>query len=315
MDVVVTITEYKRRLKAMGYAENTIKLYRMGLKQFSQYLAAHNIKELRKVTKQTILAYQGEIVAESTAIETKAIKLRAVKRLFEYLTDTHQLLVNPTEGIVETCRKHRKIGITLTVKEIKNLLAQPNLSFRAQIRDRAIMGLLYSTGIRVNELLNLTVHDLDFKDKTLYVRKGKGRKQRVIPLGKNAILYVKEYLEKIRPRWSKRNAKERALFLTNGGKTLQSHSVQQALNSYRELAGIKKPVSPHTFRRTCATHLLQQGADIRYIQKLLGHRHLKTTQSYTKVMPVEVKKTHEKSHPGVPEDENNQSNYRIPAGP
>ena len=131
----------------------------------------------------------------------------------------------------------------------------------------------------------------------LYIRKGKGKKQRVVPLGKNARKYLKEYLEKIRPWYAKKNPKERKLFLNQSGLAMTASNLRVNLRKYRDCAGIKKPVSPHTFRRSCATHLLQNGADIRYIQKLLGHRHLKTTQAYTKVMPVEVKQTHNKTHP------------------
>jgi integrase/recombinase XerD len=141
------------------------------------------------------------------------------------------------------------------------------------------------------------VYDVDLKDKVLYIRKGKGGKQRVVPLGKNAAGHIREYIEKVRPRHVRKNPRERRLFLNDSGHPLKKISVQYFIRKYRIEAGINKPVSPHTLRRTCATHLLQQGADIRYVQELLGHRHLRTTQYYTKVMPVEVKKTHESMHP------------------
>lgn len=305
MDVEFTIKEFKRMLKAQGYAGSTVEGYGKNLDQFRQYLEARKIIDLRKVSKQTILDYQAEVMAHTkNAVETKALKIRPVKRLFEHLLDSHQLLINPTAGIVEICRKNRKIGTVLTVAEIKKLLDQPNLSFTCQIRNKAIMEVLYSTGIRLDELLGLSVHDLDFKDKVLCVRRGKGRKQRVVPFGKSAIRSLKEYLEKIRPRHAKRNHSERTLFLDNTGKPLSPASIRQFIRKYRIAAEIKKPVSPHTFRRTCATHLMQQGADIRYIQTLLGHRSLKTTQMYTKVMPVDLKATHNKTHPGLQETEN-----------
>lgn len=305
MDVEVTIKEFKGMLKAQGYAESTVEGYRKNLDQFRRYLEALKIIDLRKVSKQIILDYQAEVMANTkNAMETKALKIRPVKRLFEYLLDSHQLLINPTAGIVEICRRNRKIGTVLTVEEIKKLLDQPNLSFTCQIRNKAIMEVLYSTGIRLDELLGLSVHDPDFKDKVLYVRRGKGRKQRVVPFGKIALKSLKEYLENIRPRHAKRNFGERTLFLDNTGKPLSPASIRQFIREYRIAAGIKKPVSPHTFRRTCATHLMQQGADIRYIQTLLGHRSLKTTQMYTKVMPVDLKATHNKTHPGLQEPEN-----------
>ena len=119
--------------------------------------------------------------------------------MFEYLVETHRLLVNPIEGIVETCRKNRKTGPVLTVAEVKKLLSQPDLSFKTQIRDKAIMEVFYSTAIRLNELLQLEIYHADLKDKVLYIRKGKGDKQRVVPLGKNAVKQLREYLCQRRP--------------------------------------------------------------------------------------------------------------------
>jgi integrase/recombinase XerD len=298
LDVLTTITEYKHHLKAIGYAAATIDSYRKNLDQFQRFLAAKKIGDLRKVTHQTIIDYQQAVMAQPVSVETKALKIRPVKRLFEHLVATHKLLINPCEGIVETCRKYRKIGPVLTIKEVQKLIEQPNLSLKTGIRDRAIMEVLYATAIRLNELLNLEVYHADLKDKVLYIRKGKGKKQRVVPLGKSASGWLKEYLDKIRPHHGRKNRRQRRLFLNHFGHAMTGQSVRALLRTYRIKAGIVKPVSPHMFRRTCATHLLQQGADIRYIQKLLGHKSLKTTQGYTKVMPIEVKQTHNRTHPG-----------------
>lgn len=299
MDVVVTITEFKNLLKARGYAKNTIEGYRKNLNHFKRYLTGRRISDLRKVTHQVIVDYQQRVMQAPVSLETKALKIRPVKRLFEYLTEIHKLLINPTEGIVEICRKNRKIGPVLSVEEVKKLLAQPNLSLKTGLRDRAIMEILYCTGIRIDEFMALEVYHVDLKDKLLYIRKGKGRTQRVVPLGKAALKYLKEYLYKIRPYYVRKNPRQRALFVNHSGGALSAGCIYYFLRKYRLAADIKKPVSPHTFRRSCATHLLQQGADIRYIQKLLGHCHLKTTQLYTKVMPAEVKKTHERTHPNI----------------
>ena len=297
--MLATITAFKQHLKVLGYAEATMESYRKGLDQFRRYLAAGNVTDLRTVTHRMITDYQASVMAEPVAMETKALKLRPVKRLFEYLVSAHKLLINPTEGIVETCRRHRRIGPVLTVDEVGKLMAQPNLSLKTGIRDRAILEVLYATGIRLNELLTLEVYDADLSDKVLFIRKGKGRRQRVVPLGKTATAWLREYLEKIRGRHARKDPRQRRLFLLNTGAALTPASIRTGLRNYRIRAGIKKPVSPHTLRRTCATHLLQAGADIRYIQKLLGHRRLRTTQGYTKVMPVEIKQTHARTHPGV----------------
>jgi len=299
MDVVVTVLEFKHHMKARGYAEATIKNYSENLDLFKLYLDEQNIPDLRKVNHRLILDYQEGVMNKPLAMESKANRIRPVKRLFEYLTESHKLLINPTEGIVETSRKNRKIGTVLTIDEMKKLLDQPNLSLRPHIRNRAIMEVMYSTGIRIKELVSLEVYHVDLKDQVLYIRKGKGGKQRVVPLGKGAVKYLKEYLEHIRPWWARKNPKERRLFLNHSGLPLNGDSVRAFLRLYRIAAGIKKTVSPHTLRRTCATHMLQQGADIRYIQKLLGHKYLSTTQTYTKVMPLDLKKTHNKTHPNT----------------
>jgi len=302
LDILTIITEFKQKLSTRGYAKATIEGYRKRLDQFMEWLTDRNVGNIKQITRQTIADYQEHVMAGDNAMETKALKIRAVKRLFEYLEETHQLLVNPTEGIVETCRKNRKIGPVLTMAEVKKLLQQPNLSLKTHIRDRAMMEVLYSTAIRLDELLHLEVYHADFKDKVLYIRKGKGNKQRVVPLGNHAICYLREYLEKVRPFYARKNPKERKIFLLNTGLAMTPHSVRGILFKYRKQAGIKKSASPHTMRRSCATHLMQNGADIRYIQQLLGHRRLSTTQVYTKVMPVEVKKIHEATHPGVKSD-------------
>ena len=303
MDVVVTILEFKNYLSSCGYAARTVASYRDNLAPFVSYLENCGINDLRKVTTQIIEEYRHQVMATSLAAESKALRLRPVKRLFEYLVGSHKLLINPAEAIVETCRKNRKIGPVLTLDEIKRLLAQPNLSLRPHIRNRAIMEVLYATGMRIDELISLDVYHVDLADKVIFIRKAKGRKERVVPLSVPAVKFLREYLEKIRPWWAKKSPKERRLLLNHHGRPMTGNNVRSFLRRYRLAVGINKPVSPHTLRRTCATHMLSAGADIRYVQKLLGHKRLRTTQLYTKVMPVEVKHTHNQAHPGVKDDE------------
>jgi integrase/recombinase XerD len=299
LDVIVTIVEFKQHLKAKGYAAATIASYRKGLAQFSDYLQSCDIDDLRRVSAKVIEDYRVKVMTESIAAQSKALKLRPVKRLFEHLMATHKLLINPCEGLVETCRSNRKIGTVLTADEIKALLARPNLSLKTGIRDRAIVQVLYSTAIRLDELISLEIYHADLADKVLFIRKGKGSRQRVVPLGKTAAAYLKEYLEKIRPCYARKSPKQRCLFVNHFGLAMTAGSIRQMLRKYRLEARIDKPVSPHTLRRTCATHMLQNGADIRYVQKLLGHKQLKTTQQYTKVIPADIKKTHTKTHPEI----------------
>jgi len=292
VDVGITINRFKRHLTALGYADNTIDIYQRNLDQFQRYLDSRNITDLRQVTRSVMLDYQETLSNDKTAPETKASKIRSVKRFFEYLVDENKLLINPSEGMVEVSRKNRKIGTVLTITEINKLLDQPDTSL-AGLRNRAVMEVLYSTGVRIDELIHLEIKDLNREDGTLYIRKAKGGNERIIPIGKRALKHVDRYLDQLS------DGRPDRIFINRSGKPLTDNTVRVFLNKYRHQAGIKKNVSPHTFRRTCATHLLQNGADIRYIQKLLGHKDLRTTQVYTKVMPVEVKETHEKTHPNV----------------
>jgi integrase/recombinase XerD len=303
MDVAVVVAEFKQYLSSCGYAPRTVDSYRDNLAPFTAYLKSCGIDDLREVTAAIIEDYQHLVMSRPLAAESKALRLRPVKRLFEHLVNSHKLLINPAEGIVETNRKNRKIGPVLSLDEVKKLLAQPNLSLRPHLRNRAIMEVMYATGIRINELVQLEVYDVDLAEQVIFIRKGKGRRQRVVPLGKPAAGFLREYLEKIRPWWVRKSPRQRRLFINHHGRPMTGDNVRNFLRRYRLAANIKKPVSPHTLRRTCATHLLAAGADIRYVQKLLGHSQLKTTQFYTKVLPVEVKQTHHRTHPRVDTDE------------
>jgi integrase/recombinase XerD len=299
MDVVVVITQFKQMLAARGYSPATVAHYRHYLSSFNRWLQDNDIADVKQVTAKVLADYQGFVKQKPIAPETQALYIRPVKRLFEYLVQAGRLLIDPSENIVETCRKNRKLAPVLAEDQVKRLLEQPNLSTTAGLRDRAVLEVLYATAIRRNELLNLSVYDADLKDNVLYIRKAKGRVQRVVPLTRTAAAYVKEYLARIRPRWAQKMPKERCLFLINTGKPLNAGALQALIRKYRLSAKIKTSVSAHTFRRSCATHMLRSGADIRYIQALLGHRSLRTTQRYAQVAAADIKQTHQKSHPNV----------------
>ena len=297
MKINVVVSEFKAHLEMGGYAASTIRNYTLYLKYFLKYLQGIKITSFREVTYQTIRDYQLLVADMNLAEESKAARMRPVKRLFGWLLGSHRLLIDPTEKIKETNRKNRSLPPVLTVKEMQLLLSQPNLSLRIQIRDRAIMEVLYASGIRLNELVQLTVHDVDLKENTLLIRKAKGKRQRLVPMGKSAANYLKEYLTRIRPRYSKKSPKVRNIFLTDRGTPVTGNTIRTAFYHYKETAKIEKSASPHSFRRSCATHLLQKGADIRYVQELLGHRNLRTTQIYTRVYPIDLKETHTRTHP------------------
>jgi integrase/recombinase XerD len=230
-------------------------------------------------------------------LATVSIKIRALKRFFEYLESSNYILINPAEHIKEPKKENRLPRVVLTEDEAKKILDQPNLSTMAGIRDRTILEVFYGTGIRLEELVNLTIFDCDLQGGLLRVNKGKFAKDRVVPLGKHAVRFLKEYIAHVRPHHTKNNKTIRNLFVNTWGGPISRQTIQKMINACTKQAGIKKHVTPHVFRHTFATELVKNGADITAVQKMLGHSTLSITQIYTKVAGVEVKKTHREHHP------------------
>ncbi len=296
------MTALLSHLRLKKYSPATIDNYGDQLKRFGEWLAQQATHDLRQLTKQDIRDYQAYVKQEPIGRETQALRLRAVKRLFNHLVDQATILLDPTEGIQEVSRKEKLPRPILTKKEIDKLLAAPNISLPQGVRDRALMEVLYATGVRVGELEKATIHHVDLQTQTLQVRHAKGGRPRTVPLGKTATKWLKEYLTQVRPRLSKRRPFERTLFLVRGGKPLLQTMIRCLLQQYRKQAKVKKSVTPHILRHTCATHMMQQGADIRAIQQLLGHINLKSTTIYTRVVALDVKTTHSQYHPNERKD-------------
>lgn len=320
MDVMQTIDEYGKYLHTLGYARSTIECYGGNLALFKAWLLDKGITDIRKVTYQTVLDYQGALMKKPIGMESKAARIRPVKRLFEHLTASNRLLIDPTRGIVEISRKNRGTGFVLNPDELRELLSRPDLSRPVGIRNRAVMELLYSTGIRLGELESLEMQHLDMQERVIHIPGAKGGCRRVVPLGKRTAAYVRLYLQKVRPHFAVKNTRKSgesptsgdaghpkgsALFLNHHGAPLSRGSIQGFIRMYGIDAGIRNPVSAHVLRRTCATRMLQNGKELRHVQKLLGHRRLSTTRFYTRHLPAEPEQPHERSHPdGGKNDEN-----------
>jgi integrase/recombinase XerD len=184
-------------------------------------------------------------------------------------------------------------------EEAEALLDAPDTRTAIGIRDKAILEVFYSTGIRLEEMTRLTINDLDHRNGFLRVNKGKCAKDRVVPLGRKACDAVREYLEVVRSEWSKANREERALWLSSKKPhgPLKSAVIEVMVKQYGREAGLDKCVTPHIWRHTCASHLVADGANLAYVQRLLGHRSLKTTQIYTRTTITEIKATHVQAHP------------------
>ena len=261
--VTAAFCDYLRTLKR---DKSTIKGYAGALRLFFAFLRKKGIPDLRAITRANVLEYQAELMQRTWTVRSVHKSLSAMRRLYEFLDDQGKILMNPTVGINMPKLERNLPRTILTRSEMRKLLDTPDTSLPAGIRDRTIMEVFYSTGIRVAELCHLTVHDVDLLNGYLRINSGKGCKDRVVPLGKKARKYLAEYMRHVRGFFTRSNRDERALFVSNRQRGFTTTRVNQIVRHYARLAGIRKRVSPHVFRHTCATHMLEGGADISMVQ-------------------------------------------------
>ncbi len=299
MKLVHLIEQFRLHLKKQGYSPNTIKKRCGHLGDLVISLAEMGIHDVSEVTCESVRFYYRDIYwrissrGKPYSPSTVSIKVYALRSFFRYLLAENHILTNPALQLKspKISRIPRNI---LSLTEVKALLSQPDLKTFEGLRDRAMLELFYSTGIRRRELVNLDIYDIDIQEDTLFIRHGKGAKDRVVPLGRWAIVYLKRYLEE-----RKTIAKpDNALFLSPfTGKRICYQLFDRLAGEYARRAGIVKQVSCHTLRHACAVHLLEGGADIRSIQELLGHRSIESTEIYLSLSKEQLKKVHKKSHP------------------
>lgn len=293
--------QFTEHLKVLNRSPATIKAYTGNVRLFLEQ--EKNKKDIKTITRTDMEAYIATFYdhrmedGKGYTTGTICMKIRSLKRFFEFLEQANIIFINPMEYIQEPKQEKTNARNALTIKEMEKLLDQPNLGTRTGIRDRAVLEVFYSTGIRLGELCSLTIYDADLQGKMLRINQGKGRKDRVVPLGKHAIRFLREYISKIRPHFTKKNRKSRTLFVNQQGQPLSKQVVSIMVRSSAKKAGLKKQVSAHILRHTFASGLVKNGADVVAVQKMLGHRDLQTTQGYIKTMGVDLKKAHKKSHP------------------
>ncbi len=290
---------FKENMAVLNRSPATIKAYSNNVRDFLEGLKK-NIKTVTRLDLEKYIAglynYKKQ---DGTGYTTNSIiiKVRSLKRFFEYLERANIIFINPMEYILEPQKEKTLPRNILSVQEVRKILDQPNLGAMTGIRDRAVLELFYSTGIRLNELCSLTIYDADLQGKMLRVNQGKGKKDRVVPMGKHAIRFLREYITRVRPHFTKKNRQSRHLLVSNLGTPLSKQVVGIMIRTNARAAKIKKKVSAHTFRHTFASQLVKNGADIVAVQKMLGHTDLKTTQGYIQALGLDLKKNHQKSHP------------------
>ncbi|MBI0022008.1 MULTISPECIES: site-specific tyrosine recombinase XerD [Lactobacillus] len=278
-----------------GLSDNTIFAYRQDLMDFLAFLKKEGLNSwpTKAVDIDAFLAEQRDLNKATSSISRMISSLR---KFYQWLVRQNIQKINPMLEIDSPKKEHR-LPVALSVDEVTKLLDQPDVTKKLGIRDRALLETLYATGIRVSELINLKFSDLHEELKLLKVL-GKGSKERLIPISDVAISWIKSYQEKVRdPLLLKSGKYTDTIFLNNRGGTLTRQAVWQIIKRYCQMAGIKKNVTPHTLRHTFATHLLENGADLRVVQEILGHSDISTTQIYTNLSQQHILQVYAKTHP------------------
>jgi integrase/recombinase XerD len=287
---------------ARGYSPHTIQLRREALQRLIRWLDERGISRPQDVTRPVLERYRRHLYhyrkenGEPLSFATQAQRLIPIRGLFKWLARENHILSNPASEL-ELPRVHRKLPAhILSPEEIEAVMAQSLLHGELGIRDRALLETLYSTGIRRSELIHLKLYDIDLKNGSLMVRSGKGQKDRYVPLGSRAIHWLRRYLDELRPAIVI-EPDDGSVFLHEFGEPFSKNRLSDLVKKTLRAAGIDKPGAAHLFRHAMATHMLTNGADIRFIQAILGHAQLTTTEIYTHVSIAKLKEVHALTHP------------------
>jgi len=322
------------------FSEHTAKCYEADLRQFGEYLIGASVcspsvdehislshtkpgeagvatavathtdvgvdQLLLSVETAVVRAYLAFLNEKQYSKATIARKLATLRSFYKFLVKRSQLGSNPVAA-VRTPKQDKKLPRFLEYEEVKRLLETPPMNNWLGARDRAILETLYSTGIRVSELVALNMDDVDFLGEVVHVR-GKGKKERISPIGSSALQVIQHYMEFRNKRaQSNSNFDSKVLFVNKHGRRLSTRSVRRKMDKYLKMAGLDPAISPHTLRHSFATHMLNNGADLRSVQELLGHQSLSTTQIYTHLTTKKLKEVYESAHPRETEQNNTKS--------
>jgi len=296
------ILRYLEAMGVLGYSKETIRNREAHLSRFHAWCLERDLSSPREVTQpileryQRFLFYYRKENGDPLSGQVQKLALTHVRALFSWLARERHILYNPASEIQLPKVSRKTLPISLSEEEVETILAQPDVDEAIGLRDRAMLEVLYSTGIRRMELANLQVFDLDRPGHTLWVRQGKGKKDRLTPIGERALTWTRAYLDHARPRLLV-DPNERSLFINRFGHGFVAGGITSLVRRYVKQSGIDKPGSCHLFRHTMATLMLNNGADVRFIQEMLGHENLDTTMRYTHVSIEKLKEIHKATHP------------------
>jgi integrase/recombinase XerD len=294
------VQDYLQTRRASGYS---MKAPESALYLFTKWCEERSVLHATEVTRPILERYQRHLFhlcqknGKPLAFQTQARRVLPLLVFFQWLAKRNHILYNPGSEI-EVPRYEKKVPPVMTVAEAEKVLSVADVNTAVGIRDRAMMETLYSTGIRRMELARLEVYDVDLDDRTVKVRQGKGRKDRLVPIGQRALGWIDKYLFEIRPEIVMQ-PDPRTLFLTVDGEPFSPNHLGNLIRGYVERAEIHKEGACHLFRHTMATAMLENGADIRFVQAMLGHKAITTTEIYTHVAIRKLKEVHENTHPSA----------------
>jgi integrase/recombinase XerD len=289
-----------------GLAENTRRSYREDLEEFAHFLKGRGITQINSARREDVtdflfdqrktgLTRKGNPRNPGLAVRSVARRLAGIRMFCRFLC-REKLMAHDVTQNIETPRLWKTLPSTLTYHEVEALLAAPKPDTKLGLRDKAILELMYASGLRVSEVAHLTINNLNAEASFLRTT-GKGNKERIVPLGKTALEWVQRYRTESRPRFGKGATTRPEIFLSSRGTGMSTKTIWVIIKKYATLAGITKNVTPHTLRHSFATHLLENGGDLRVIQEMLGHADISTTQIYTHVDQGRLKEAHYRFHP------------------
>lgn len=273
-------------------SENTVASYMRDVRQYSQYVEGILQEELLAVSHDEVVAYTDWMAGHGKSAASVQRSLASIKNLYQYAALTGQCQENPARNI-KVEKTEKKLPQILTGKEVELLLQQPQLTDFKGYRDKAMLELLYATGIRVSELINLDLSHVNTS--AGFIRVGE-EKERIIPLYPAAVKALQVYIAEIRPQMIA-DPQQKSLFVNMNGERMTRQGFWKIIKSYQEKAGIQKQITPHTLRHSFAAHLLENGADLRSIQEMLGHSDISSTQIYAQIVKQNIKNVYEQCHP------------------
>jgi len=306
--MIALIEEFLNHGKRRGCQEKTIIDQRTRLLSFAGFVEATypEVSNVTDITREIVISYEKYLMTAKDGrrkVMTRERRYRylaIVKGFFTFLQKEEKVYRNPAANIALPRLRNPVVKDVLTVEEMETLLKSVSGQGFAEVRDRAILELLYSTGIRSDELCNIELSDIDFTENILFIRKGKLDRERMIPFGQSAHAWLRKYIDTARPFME--GSRTELLFTSLAGTRLRPPVLVNMIKKRVKRAGIGKNVTTHTFRHTCATHMLKGRADIRYVQKQLGHTSIQTTEKYLKIEITDLKEVHERCHPREQDD-------------